>query len=89
VGPAPETASLAVEIAARVGSDGGYVVAWRTFLYDPSMGTAEQLNFRTHAGSVAFGAAAILVTLYLFTEGAAGSEDGELIYFRLIPDGSA
>jgi hypothetical protein len=73
--------------------------AWRTFLYDPSTGTAEKLNFRTHAGSVAFanptitrieidGAAAILVTLYVFTEGAAGSEDGELIYYRLIPDGS-
>jgi hypothetical protein len=73
---------------------------WRTFLYDPSTGSAEKLNFRTHAGSVTFsnptitqieinGRAAILVTLFIFTEGSAGFEDGELIYYRLIPDGSA
>lgn len=73
---------------------------WRTFLYDPSTGIAEKLNFRTHAGSVTFsnptitqieinGRAAIVVTLFIFSEGSAGFEDGELIYYRLIPDGNA
>ncbi len=75
------------------------VGSWRTFLYDPSTGTAELLRFRTPAGSVAFsnptitaiemyGRPAILVTLYVISEGAAASEEGELIYFRLIPDGT-
>ena len=72
------------------------VSSWRTFLYDAWTGIAEPLDFRTHAGSVAFsnptinqvdvgGVPAILVTLYVITEGAAGPEDGELIYYRLMP----
>lgn len=76
------------------------VSSWRTFLYDEWAGSVEPLRFRTHAGSMAFsnptitqieidGAAAILVTLYVITEGAAGSEGGELIYYRLIPHAGA
>ncbi|HEX2755235.1 MAG TPA: hypothetical protein VHM48_07210 [Candidatus Limnocylindrales bacterium] len=76
------------------------VRSWRTFLYDGSIGTAEQLRFRTDSGSVAFskptitairvdGAPAILVTLYVISEGAVGAEGGELIYYRTIADGRA
>ena len=71
---------------------------WRTFLYDVGTRTAEELHFRTHAGSAAFsnptiemieigGRAAVLVTLYLLTEGARGEEDGPLLYYRMLPDG--
>lgn len=71
------------------------VSTWRTFLYDPSTEIAEPVAFKTHAGSVAFsnptitqiridGAAAILVTLYVISEGAADSEGGELLYYRTI-----
>jgi hypothetical protein len=76
------------------------VRSWRTFLYDPSTGIAERLTFRTDAGSTAFsnptitqieigGHPAVVVTLFVIGEGSAGSEDGELIYYRLIPDGTA
>ncbi len=73
--------------------------SWRMFLYDAETGSAEELRFRTHAGSVAFsnptaslieigGREAILVTLYLFTEGARGEEDEELLFYRTLPDGA-
>lgn len=68
---------------------------WRIFLLDDATGEAEQLSFRTDAGSFAFtnptielieigGRAAILVTLFVPQEGAAGSEVGELIYYRIL-----
>ncbi|OGO29562.1 MAG: hypothetical protein A2Z16_06990 [Chloroflexi bacterium RBG_16_54_18] len=66
---------------------------WRVFLYDDISAGAEQLDIRTHAGSVAFSnptiaqieigrQTAILVTLFIPQEGAAGAEAGELIYYR-------
>jgi len=72
------------------------VRSWRVFLYDDETGMAEPLQVRTHAGSLAFsnptitqieidGGQAILVTLYVVNEAAADSEDGELIYYRVIP----
>jgi hypothetical protein len=73
--------------------------AWRVFLYDPWTGAAEPLAVRTHAGSTSManptiepiliaGQDAILVTLYLFTEGARGEEDGPLLYYRTLPAAS-
>ena len=67
---------------------------WRVFLIDQT-GQAEPLSIRTHAGSLAFtnptielieiqGREAILVTLFVPQEGAAGTEVGELIYYRLL-----
>lgn len=75
---------------------------WRTFLvllYDDASHAAETVAFRTHAGSTAFtnstitplaidGKPAIVVTLFLPTEGAKGDESGELLYYRVIdPEG--
>jgi hypothetical protein len=68
--------------------------AWRVFLYDYQAGTAELLNIQTDAGSTAFGnptieqvhvgaRSAIVITLFLFSEGARGGEDGPLIYYRI------
>jgi hypothetical protein len=68
---------------------------WRTFLYDAQTGRADLLRFQSHAGSTSFanptiarvtidGRAAILVTLYLFAEGAAGEESGQLVYYRTL-----
>ncbi|MFF5172593.1 hypothetical protein ACFY3U_08170 [Micromonospora sp. NPDC000089] len=71
--------------------------SWRTFLYDPSTGTAHPLAIRTHAGSTAFanprvtalttpaGEPALVVGLYLFHAGAAPGEGGPLLYVRPIP----
>jgi hypothetical protein len=67
--------------------------SWRTFLYDERRGTTEPLDIRTAGGSrslanptvsaVRVGSlSAIVVTLYLFAEGAAPGEAGELIYYR-------
>ncbi|MFZ8999172.1 MAG: hypothetical protein ACO3D0_12470, partial [Ilumatobacteraceae bacterium] len=72
--------------------------SWRLFLYDPAAGTAEQLDIRADGGSRAFsnpsvdvvtidGQPSLLITAYLFTEGAATGEDGTLLYYRTIPDG--
>lgn len=69
--------------------------SWRMFLIDEEDGTTERLDIRTHAGSAAFsnatvdlievgGREAVLVTVYLFTEGAKGEEDGELLYYRIL-----
>ena len=68
---------------------------WRVFLYDPAATTAEELRFRTPAGSTAFsnptitlveidGRPAVVVTLYVIGEGARGDEGGPLLYYRLL-----
>ncbi|MFZ5853759.1 MAG: hypothetical protein ACOYXS_04525 [Chloroflexota bacterium] len=73
--------------------------SWRTFLYDDETRVAEEVRFKTHAGSRAFsnasisevridGQDAILVTLYLFTEGSRGGEDEELVFYRRLPKDS-
>ena len=70
--------------------------SWRTFLYDDETKVADEIEFKTHAGSQAFSSAsvsevridgrdAILVTLYLFTEGSRGGEDEELVFYRTLP----
>ncbi|MED7947546.1 hypothetical protein [Streptomyces sp. BE303] len=68
--------------------------SWRTFVYDYTTGNADRTDIHTHAGSVAFanpsitkvktpaGADALLVSLFIPSEGAAGGEAGQLIYFR-------
>ena len=69
----------------------------RIFLVDPQANHALQLMFRTDAGSVAAGnptiglmdvggQPAIVVTLYLFAEGARGEEDGPLLFYRTLSD---
>ena len=74
----------------------GDVTSWRTFLYDDETGVADQIEFRTHAGSQTFGTPsisqvriggqdAILVTLYVVTEGSRGGEDEELVFYRVLP----
>ncbi len=74
--------------------------AWRIFLYDAGSGGAEELTIRTHAGSVSVanptiesiqiaGHEALLVTVYLFSEGARGEEDGPLLYYRTVPGADA
>lgn len=71
--------------------------SWRLYLYDPATGTVERLDIRTDGGSRAFsnpsvevvtidGQQSLLVTMYLFTEGAATGEDGTLLFYRPIPD---
>lgn len=71
--------------------------SWRTFLYDAESRSAELLRFRTHAGSLSVGnpsvsqieidgSPAILVTLYVFTEGSSGEEEGSLIFYRTLQD---
>jgi Tol biopolymer transport system component len=68
---------------------------WRVFLHDDVTGQAERLDIRTHAGSLAFtipppefatvdGRDATVATLFVPQEGAAGSEAGELIYYRTL-----
>ena len=68
---------------------------WRVFLHDAATGKAEQLEFRTHAYSTAFtnptideveidGRRALVVTLFVPQEGAAGDEAGQLIYYRIL-----
>ena len=72
--------------------------SWRTCLYDDETRTAEVLDFRSHVGSRAFmnptieqvpinGHDALLLTLYLPSEGARGAEHGPLLYYRTLPDG--
>jgi len=69
--------------------------SWRMFLYDAETSAAEELHVKTQAGSVSFanptidqikinGRDAILVTLFIFSEGSHGGEDGELIYYRYL-----
>ncbi len=73
----------------------GDPATWRTFLFDEATGSAEELVFRSHAGSEAFanptisevaieGRGAIIVTLYLPAEAAHGEEDGPLLFYRTL-----
>lgn len=70
--------------------------SWRIFLYDHQTGTAEQLNIQTDARSISFGnptvdqveiggRSALVMTLYVFLDGARGGEVGALVYYRVIP----
>jgi hypothetical protein len=68
--------------------------SWRPFLIDPRGGAPRPLQIVTHAGSKSFGNPtataltapsgrdAVLVTVFVFSEGAAGNEAGPLIYYR-------
>jgi hypothetical protein len=67
---------------------------WRPFLVDYQTGNAEPLNILTHGGSTAFtnptmtnlrapnGENALVVTLFVPSEGAAPGESGQLIYYK-------
>ncbi len=68
---------------------------WRSYIYDYQTGNAEQLHIVTHNGSTAFanptftflnisGNPAMVVTLFVPSEGAASGEAGELMYYRLL-----
>lgn len=70
--------------------------SWRVFLYDYQTGIADQLNIETDAGSISFGnptieqvhiggRSALVMTLYLFLDGARGGETGALVYYRPYP----
>ncbi|KAJ6517788.1 hypothetical protein DFH09DRAFT_1428467 [Mycena vulgaris] len=68
--------------------------SWRTFLYDFSTGNADRVSITTARGSTAFGnpsistikspdgQSAVVVSMILFSEGAAAGEAGQLIYYR-------
>jgi hypothetical protein len=70
--------------------------SWRVFLYDWAAGEAYPVPIRTHGGSTAFGnptatvltgpagELVLVVTVFLFGEGAAPGEAGQLVYFRPI-----
>jgi len=70
--------------------------SWRIFLYDYQTGTADLLKIQTDAGSISFGnptieqvhvggLPALVMTLYLFLDGARGGELGSLVYYRTYP----
>jgi hypothetical protein len=70
--------------------------SWRLYLYDPATRKAEQLDIRTHGGSRSFsnpgveivtidGRQSLLLTMFLFSEGAAPGEAGGLLYYRELP----
>ena len=68
--------------------------AWRIFLYDHLTSNFTMLNIKTHKGSTSFGNPkftflkspngkdCIVVTYFLFSEGAESGEAGELIFYR-------
>jgi hypothetical protein len=68
--------------------------SWRTFVYDYQTGNADRTTIHTDAGSTAFanptvsalrapnGQPAILVTLFIPSQGAGPGESGELIYYK-------
>ncbi|MEU1118473.1 hypothetical protein [Streptomyces sp. NPDC005879] len=68
--------------------------SWGTYAYDPVSGRADRLAIRTHGGSHAFanpsatlltdprGQPALLVSLFVPTEGSAPGEAGQLLYWR-------
>lgn len=68
--------------------------SWRAFVYDYSTGNADTTAIHTDGGSTAFanpsitalkapdGKNAVLVSLFLPSEGAAAGEAGQLIYYR-------
>ena len=70
--------------------------SWRPFLLDYTAGSLKPLLVRTHAGSTAFGnptvtplaapggAPAVLVSMFVFGEGAAPAESGQLVYYRTL-----
>ena len=69
--------------------------SWRVFMLDLGRGSTQMLNVQTDAGSTSIGnptiglmdvagRPAVVVTLYLFTEGAKGAEDGPLLYYRWV-----
>src|SRR5438105_6034336 len=70
--------------------------SWRIFLYDYQTRTADKLDIRTDGGSISFGnptveqidwggQSALVMTLYLFLDGARGGETGSLVYYRTYP----
>jgi hypothetical protein len=68
--------------------------SWRTFVYDYATGNADTTTIRTNGGSTAFanpsvtaleapdGKPALLISLFLPSEGAAAGEAGQLLYYR-------
>ncbi|MGW3413303.1 hypothetical protein [Streptomyces sp. NPDC000888] len=68
--------------------------SWRTYAYDPATGRADRLTLRTHGASQAFanpsatwltdpdGHPALLVSVFVPSEGAAPGEAGQLVYWR-------
>lgn len=68
--------------------------AWRIFLYDHSANNFTMLNIKTHRGSISFGNPTftsltspngnncIVITYFLFGEGAGTDEVGELIFYK-------
>ncbi|MCX4975901.1 hypothetical protein [Streptomyces sp. NBC_00620] len=68
--------------------------SWRTYAYDPATGRADRLTLRTHGASQAFanpsatlltdpeGHPALLVSVFVPSEGAAPGEAGQLLYWR-------
>lgn len=68
--------------------------SWRVFLYDYQTGNADTTSIRTDRGSTAFanpsithlkapnGQSAIVVSLFIPSEGAASGEGGQLIYYK-------
>jgi hypothetical protein len=71
--------------------------SWRLYLYDPAARKAEPLDIRTHGGSRSFsnpgveivtvnGHQSLLLTMFLFTDGAATGEDGGLPYYGELPE---
>lgn len=72
----------------------GDYASWRPFLVDPRGGAPRPLEIVTDGGSRSFGnpsatlltapsgKPAVLVTMYVFSEGAANGEPGPLIYYR-------
>lgn len=68
--------------------------AWRIFLYDHSTSNFTMLNIKTHEGSISFGNPTftflkspngkdcVVITYFLFSEGAEGEEAGELIFYK-------
>jgi hypothetical protein len=71
--------------------------SWRVYLFDWLTGVALPLPIHTHRGSTAFanptftslpspaGRPALLVTLFIPSQGAATGEGGELIFYRELP----
>jgi len=73
--------------------------SWRSFIFDCQTGNAEQLDIVTHNGSTAFanptatimeinGRKALVNTFFIFSEGAAPGEAGELMYYHFIEEDS-
>jgi hypothetical protein len=69
--------------------------AWRLFLYSEETDSADELDITTDAGSESMsnpsvalveidGREALLVTVYIFSEGSLAGEDGGLIYYHYL-----